>query len=245
MAELILESLLSVLSALAGGLFIYHLKLDHHRLCMLISFSAGGLMAAALGSLFPTAFKSIGIIELLISAGTGYLLLWGISHYYYHVCPACSASHFDEQATKKFSEIVLLLFTALSFHCFLDGIALISDKIGDAHQHSVFFALIAHKFPEGVALASLMAGANYPKNKIFQFVFLVEMTTLVGAFVGHFLLKEQVSMMVIGYIQAHLGGGFIFLSLHAILGEIWKNHKKLVTVSFATGFIVIYLISQF
>ncbi len=242
-STILVESFLAFLSALAGALFVFKITLNHQRLCFLISLSAGALAGAALLTMLPEAYYECGVAlpGIMVSAATGYLLFFVINKYYFHVCPACAASHFDETTTKKFSEIVLLLFTALSFHAFLDGVA-ISTTLESARSSSVFSAIFAHKFPEGVALASLIAGANYKKNKIFQFVFLVESTTIIGAVFGEYFLKTRISPYWIGLVQGHMAGSFLFLSIHAILGEMFKHHMKLVVFAFSLGFLAMLLL---
>ena len=241
--EILLKALLIVLSALIGALSVFFVKLNHHKLCAIISVSAGALLGAAVFVIIPEVSSLISIYQIIISAGTGYLLFWGISKYYFHVCPACSASHFDEQTTKKFSEIVLTLITALSFHSFMDGLALTS---GNIHSHSdgnsIFAAILTHKFPEGLALAALMLGANYSRKKILLYVVLIQSTTIFGAVTGYFLLQSGVSSVFLGLIMAHVAGGFVYLALHAILGEMLKNHKLLVLSSFGGGMLLIYLV---
>ncbi|MBI2420264.1 MAG: ZIP family metal transporter [Ignavibacteriales bacterium] len=242
MQSILFQSTLAFISALAGAFLIFKITLNHNKLCVLISLSGGALAGAAFVNLLPSASEYLSITELILSAVSGYGLFWLINKYYFHVCPACSASHFDEQTTKKFSEIVMLLFTALAFHSFLDGVA-IASGISDS-DHGVFSAVLAHKFPEGIALASLMIGANYPKKRIFEFVFLVEITTIIGALVGHFALPVK-SGFVMGLIQGHISGSFLYLAFHALAGEIFRNHKMLVISSFVAGLLSIWLITLF
>ncbi len=232
------ESILAFLSSLAGAYIVFRIKLNHGKLCFLISLSAGALAGAALLTMIPEAYAAVKIYELIISTVSGYLLFFIINKYYFHVCPACAASHFDEQTTKKFSEIVYLLITALSLHTFLDGVAIATAQ----ESSSIFSAIFAHKFPEGIALASLIAGANYQKKRIFRFVFLVESTTILGAVIGEQFLKYSISAYWIGLIQGHLAGGFLYLSIHAMIGEIFKNHKKLVIIAFLLGFGILLLL---
>ncbi len=241
----LIESLLAFISSLAGALFVFKIKLNHERLCFLISLSAGALLGAALFALIPESLISTNYkyFEVLFFVLTGYLLFFVINKYYFHVCPACAASHFDEQTTKKFSEIVLLLFSALAFHAFLDGVA-ISRSGGASGGFSVFTAIFAHKFPEGVALASLIAGANYKKNKIFQFVFLVESATILGALFGVYFLKTGISEYWAGMISGHIAGSFIYLSIHAVIGEIFRNHKKLIITAFGIGLAALFIITR-
>jgi len=93
-----------------------------------------------------------------LAAATGYALFFLISKYVHHVCPACAASHFDEDTTRHFSEIATALIVALAIHSTTDGLALgIGREIhaATAAKWSLFLALCIHKFPEGFALGSL------------------------------------------------------------------------------------------
>lgn len=244
--EILIKSLLTVLSALTGTAIIFLVKLNHKKLCALISFSAGGLLGAAVFTLIPESLHSLNTLEIILGILSGYLLFWLLTKYYSHVCPACSASHFDERTAKKFSEIVKALLIALSIHSFLDGVA-VSTKgvVENISNTSVFVAILTHKLPEGLALASMMFSANYTRNKILMYVFAVEMVTVLGALLGSIVLKSYVSEVLISVVMSHIAGGFIFLASHAVLGEMLKNHKKLVISSFGFGLILILAISKF
>ncbi len=240
---ILFKSFLALVSALLGAGSTFIIKLNHKKLCALISLSAGALLGAAAFTLIPESYEQLSIIELFLSVLSGYLVFLLISRYYSHVCPACSASHFDEKTTKKFSEIFLTLFTALAFHSLLDGVAI---SAGDLHNHdgqsSIFLAILTHKFPEGLALASLMLGAGLAKTKIILYTALVEATTILGSITGIFLLKEGVSFFWINIMMAHIAGGFIYLAIHAVLGEMLRNHKALVVSSLLSGFLLILLV---
>lgn len=240
MIEALLNSSFAVISAVAGALVLFFIKLDHHKLCALISFSAGALFGAAIFTLLPESYESLSIIELLLGGLSGYFLFWLISKYFSHVCPACSATHFDEQTSKKFSEIVLTLLTALSIHSFLDGIALATGSPGGHEHSSLVAAIIVHKFPEGLALAALMFSSGYGRRKILTYVILVELVTVAGALSGIYLFTSGVSASLLGAVMAHVAGGFIYLALHAIMGEMLRNHKNLVVFSFIAGLLIIF-----
>jgi len=238
----LLKTVLLVVSAVVGAISTFTFRITHNKLCSLISFSAGALLGAAAFAIIPDTFQNLSSIEFILGLISGYVVFWLISKYYFHVCPACSASHFDEQTTKKFSEIVLLMMTALAFHSFFDGLALTART---AHSHiegdSIFIAILVHKFPEGLALASLMLGANYKRKKIVLNVFLVEMTTIVGAVAGIITQGYNLPGSVLEIVMTHIAGGFIFLSLHAILGEMLKHHTKLVVFYYSCGALLILI----
>ncbi len=235
----IIRGFLALISALSGAGSTFFIKLNHKKLCSLISFSAGALLGAALFVLVPEASEKLAIIQILIGVLSGYLLFWFISKYFSHICPACSASHFDEKTTHKFSEIVLTLITALSIHSLLDGIALSTGNGIHSQNESILAAILTHKFPEGLALASLMFSSSYPKQKIILYVTLVESTTIIGSIIGTYLFQTGISPVITSVIMAHIAGGFIFLSLHAVLGEMLKNHTRLVIFSLSLGLLLI------
>jgi len=239
---ILFKSFLALVSALFGAGSTFIIRLNHKKLCILISLSAGALLGAAAFILIPESSRELNIIEIIISVLSGYLLFWVISRYYSHVCPACSASHFDEQTTKKFSEIFLTLFTALAFHSLLDGIAISTGDLHNEEQSSIFAAILTHKFPEGLALASLMLGAGYSKVKVISYTALVESTTLLGSLLGVFLLKEGISFFWMGILMAHIAGGFIYLALHAVLGEMLRHHRTLVITFLLSGFLLILFV---
>jgi len=70
----------------------------------------------------------------------------------------------------------------------------------------------------------------------------VEATTLVGGVIGYFFLAN-VSSFWLGIIMAHVGGGFMYLAAHAVLGEMVKHGKKLVLTSFSAGVALIALLN--
>lgn len=243
--QVIVLAFLTILSALSGAIVVFLIELNHKKLCALISFSAGGLFGAAVFTLIPESLHSLNTLEVILGILSGYLLFWILTKYYSHVCPACSASHFDERTAKKFSEIVRALLIALSVHSFLDGVAVSTEGVENISNASVFIAILTHKLPEGLALASLMYSANYSRNKILGYVFAVEMITVLGAIIGSIVLKYYVSEVLISAAMSHISGGFIFLASHAVLGEMLRNHKKLVIISFSIGLIIILAISKF
>ena len=233
------------LFALAGGSVSTSLRLKHRPLCALISLAAGTLLGATLFAIAPESLDTTNWWAAILSATTGYALFFFISKYVHHVCPACAASHFDADATRHFSEIATALMIALAIHSTTDGLALgIQGETPamDATKWSLFSALCIHKVPEGLALGSLLIGAGLKRRGALGWVAAVEATTLLGGVIGFFFLAK-VSTFWLGLIMAHVGGGFFYLSAHAVLGEMLKHGKKLVLTSFCVGVALIAIIN--
>src|SRR6266536_467256 len=207
------------LFALAGGLISASLRLEHKQLCALISFAAGTLLSVTVFAILPESLNYSGTWLVIAAGATGYVLFYFVSKYVHHVCPACAASHFDADATRHFSDIATALIVALAIHSTTDGLALGIQQQAptrDATRWSLFSALCIHKVPEGLALGS----------------------SLVGGVIGYLFLTN-VSTFWLGLMMAHVGGGFIYLATHAVLGEMLKHGKKLVLASFAVGIALI------
>ena len=229
--------------AVGGGALGTSLGTSHWRLCALISLGAGTLLGVTIFAILPESFQALRWWGVLLAVGSGYALFAIISKYVFHVCPACAASHFDEVTTHHFSEIAAAMTVALAIHCTADGLALAAGHEAEAAHVpggrvlglSLVLAICVHKIPEGLALGGLLLGAGFNRAQTLLRVAAVESTTLLGGVLGWLCFKD-ISNVWLDAIVAHVGGGFLFLAVHAVFGEILKHHKGLVLTSFAAGF---------
>jgi len=231
--------------ALIGGGISTSLQLEHKQLCALISFAAGTLLGVTFFAILPEGVDAAPLWAVLLAVATGYALFLFVSKHVHHVCPACAASHFDADATQHFSEIAAGLIIALAIHSTTDGVALGIQREAPtmvATKWSLFSALCIHKIPEGLALGSLLIGAGLHRTAALGWVAAVESTTLIGGAIAYFFLTN-ISTFWLGLIMAHVGGGFIYLAIHAVLGEMLKHGKKLVLTSFLLGVVLIALLN--
>ena len=245
MANTLWQVIAAYIFALAGGSISASLRLEHKPLCALISFAAGTLLGVTIFAILPESFGACPWWAVVLALITGYALFFLISKYVHHVCPACAASHFDADATRHFSEIATALMIALAIHSTTDGLALgIQGETPamDATKWSLFSALCIHKVPEGLALGSLLIGAGLRRSRALGWVAAVEATTLLGGVIGFYFLAN-VSTFWLGLIMAHVGGGFVYLAAHAVLGEMLKHGKKLVLTSFLVGVALIAVLN--
>src|SRR5438105_5073560 len=231
--------------ALIGGGISTSLQLDRKQLCGLISFAGGTLLGVTLFAILPEGLGAAPRWAVLLAVATGYALFFFVSKHVHHVCPACAASHFDADATQHFSEIAAGLVIALAIHSMTDGVALGIQQEAptmEATKWSLFSALCIHKVPEGLALGSLLIGAGLHRTAALGWVAAVESTTLIGGVIAYFFLTN-ISTFWLGLIMAHVGGGFIYLAIHAVLGEMLKHGKKLVLTSFLLGVVLIAVLN--
>ena len=142
--------------AVGGGALGASLGSSHQRLCALISLGAGTLLGVTLFAILPESLAALRLWGTILAMGSGYAVFQVVSKYVYHVCPACAASHFDEAATHRFSEIAAAMMLALAIHCTADGVALAAGHEAEtSHAHggrvldfSLILAICVHKVPE-------------------------------------------------------------------------------------------------
>lgn len=245
-AAVLLRVTLAFVLAVGGGLLSAALGLSHKRLCALISLAAGTLLGVTLFAILPESWQATKWWELLLAIGSGYGVFFLISRYVHHVCPACAASHFDEEATHRFSEFATVLIVALAIHSTSDGVALAAGHEShsstthaqEALDWSLLLAICIHKIPEGLALGALLLGAGFKRIATVGWVAAVESSTVLGGLFGLFFLRD-ISPFWLGMILAHVGGGFLYLAAHAVLGEMMKHGKTLVLTNFACGILLI------
>jgi zinc transporter, ZIP family len=223
--------------ALIGGAISSTIAVSHERLCRLISLAAGTLLGVTLFSIVPECYAALSFWRLAVAMFSGYVVFFLVSRYVFHVCPACAASHFDEATTHRFSEIATAMVIALGLHSTLDGLALALGKeseMAGSIDASLLLAICIHKVPEGLALCALLLAAGLSRVIALGWVAAVEATTLLGGAIGLWV-APQISGIWMDLVLAHVGGGFVFLAIHAVFGELVKHSKKAVLVSFAAG----------
>ena len=230
--------------ALAGGVISSLTAVSHRSLCRLISLAAGTLLGVTLFIIIPECVETLSIWSLGAALASGYAIFFLVSRYVFHVCPACAASHFDEAATHRFSEIATAMILALGLHSTLDGLALSwgaeAEMAGNV-DFSLLAAICIHKIPEGLALGALLMASGMSRLRTIGWVASVESTTLIGGVLGLWL-HPQTDGPWMALVMAHIGGGFIFLALHAVFGELVRHGRKLVINSFIIGLLLIVVL---
>lgn len=237
------QNLAAFASAAAGALLVLTLGVSHKQLCAMISFAAGALLAVTCFHLLPEAWGHVPAWEIALALFSGYAVFYLISRYVFHLCPACAASHFEEQSSAKLKSLFIPLVIALTVHNIMDGIALTLGKhLESGHEHSIFYTLTAHKFPEGLALCALLIRSGKKKAAAFLWTLVLESTMFVGWFAGETFLSEMRDLEWIHLVLLHIGGGFVFLSFHATLNEMEEHSPRFIFLFFMAGFILMGLI---
>lgn len=219
-----LRLVIAVSAAALGSLVaVVSKKVSHLGLCVLISFAAGALLAVTFLQLVPETFEMAGPVKGTLSFLSGYLLFFLLTRFVFHVCPACSATHTEV----KFRAITTAMIAALSVHSFMDGLAIYSGALSGASTGVLILAAVAfHKFPEGMALSLVALSSGMSRKTAFMVGFAVEAITTVTGGAAGLVLKFSEHASWVGLVLGHVGGGFLFIVIHALLSEVVKHHPR-------------------
>lgn len=209
------------MAALGALIAVSFKKISHLGLCLLISFAAGALLAVAIFNILPETFHLIGRGLGAASVLAGYAFFFVIGRFVSHICPACSATHTEI----NFKAITITMMIALAVHSLMDGLAIYSGYLATSQLGLMILLGVAyHKLPEGMALALVARGAGQSRLRAFGIAAGLEaVTTLGGGLLGFLALVPGASGWI-GYVLGFVGGGFIYLVLHALLSEVFRHH---------------------
>ena len=236
------QNVIALVSAGLGALLAITFGVSHRNLCALISFAAGTLFATTVIHIIPEASASLPLIAVLLALASGYFLFYFLSRFVFHVCPACAASHFDEQTAANFRSVALLLAVALGIHCIMDGIAIaLGEELARRANWSIFLTITVHKFPEGLALGALLLKSGFNRARSLFVTSALESLTLLGWVLGSFLLQgiPVGSWFYLGLL--HIGGGFVYLALHAVFNESKEHSSRYILFLFLLGIALVSL----
>lgn len=208
--------LLLISTVLLGGVFVLYTKPNKQFTKLLLAFSGSYLLAVTVLHLLPEVYESQshshehGSSKLL-----GILILIGILIQSILESFSKGAEHGHVHLHSESKQFPWLLFISLCIHAFSEGLPI--------HQanNNLLWAIIIHKIPIAIVLASFFSHSKYPKRQILLFLFVFSLMSPLGYFLGQnnswFIEHHQ-------QITAFIIGVFLHIST-IILFESSEDHK--------------------
>ena len=224
--DIFLHPAVATLFAFAGvALGVALRKITLHRLSLLVAAAMGTLLAVTLFDVLPDAKQFLPWPTLLLACGSGYVLLWIVGKYVYHVCPACAVNDL-EQPDPQLAQTAMMLMFALGLHCTLDGLGIaFGDNLLGYPDVGLVTGISVHKVPEGLALILLLLGAGIERKTAIAWALGVESLTIVGGLIGAYLVNS-VATFWLGILLAHVGGGFFYMIARAFRGVLGQHTEQ-------------------
>ncbi len=215
-----LYSMAIVLGAVAGALVPIYTS-QKSRLIALLAFAAGVMFGAAFFHMLPEAFHGGGYAAFTWLP-VGFVLLFLLERYVLvHTCeepPDCEEhSHAPAFGTTA--------FVGLSVHTLFDGVALVSASL-EGVGLMAFIAILAHKIPSSLSLASILKAEGRPARRILLYAALFGVMVPVGALLYAALDSVLHFEALAAKVLAFSAGTFLYIAVSDLLPHVNRHGKE-------------------
>lgn len=237
MVRIILFGLIAAGAEVLGGTLVVLRKEWPRRVQeYLLALSAGFLLALVFFELIPESLKLLGgIASLYIVIGFGFL------HFFEHTI--VGHLHFGEETHPEVmvSRMASIsAFSGLFIHAFFDGISISAGMQYDFQiGFLVFLAILLHKFPEGLTIASIMLAAKQPRKNAFIASVSIGVATMLGVVVVFLLSSIEKSLL--GIVFAFSAGAATYVGASDLVPEINRSANRITPLIVFGGMLLFYL----
>lgn len=217
-----------------GALIAWRTRGQHRLLPVLTGFGAGFMLAVAFLEMLPGGLEVPGGLTVVL---LGYLAV----HLTQHVLTP--HFHFGEEthAEAMISRGVgLWALVGLMPHAFFDGVAIAGGFLASPELgFLIFMAVLLHKVPTGVALASVMLASGSSRRQAVQGVAATSLAMILGAIV------TPVVEWLTHYGFALAAGVTIYVAASNLIPEAQREHGWKVPAGIFAGVAAFYLVRLF
>jgi zinc transporter ZupT len=219
----------AALGNVAGALAVVrHLERGLRLIDVCLAFGAGFMLAVAVLGVLPEVFA--------VSATAGLYVLLGYLavHLAQHVLTP--HFHFGEETHQLSPSAGHRALLGLTLHTFFDGVAiasgfLVSDRLGIL----LFLAVLLHKLPEGVTVASVMVAGGESRGRAIGGSIVIGCATVLG-----FLLTEQVASLA-QYGLALSAGVTLYVAASDLVPSFQARRGWVTAVAFFGGAVAFFV----
>lgn len=232
---IIIITIAAFFSTLLGGLFALKFK---DKLHLILGFSAGAVIAVAFFDLIPEAIElGEGRFEVSFITGIialGFILYMILDRFIF------LHSHNHEEGEVCLHPRGKLGAGSLSFHSFLDGIAIgLAFQVSPAVGAIVAVAVLTHDFSDGINTVNMVLKNNGNKKEAFRWLLVDSMAPVLGIIATLFFTLPAA---VLGIILALFAGFFLYIGASDLLPESHHNHPTIwTTLMTILGVLVLFV----
>lgn len=234
----ILIAVATVFSTLLGGIFALKFKDQLH---LILGFSAGAVIGVAFFDLLPEAIGLAGgrfpvsAVTSIVAVGfVLFMILDRIIQLHAH----------EHDGGHRHLHRGRLGAASLSFHSFLDGVAIgLAFKVSTAIGAVVATAVLVHDFSDGINTINLILKNKGEARHAFRWLVVDALAPVIGV-ASTFLFS--LSEPLLGLVLATFCGFFLYIGAADLLPESHHSHPtKWPTIMTVLGVAVLYLAIRF
>jgi len=133
-------------------------------------------------------------------------------------------SHSDEEATgERHHSFGVLAVVGLSLHSAFDGLSIgVGFEVSKELGYLATFGVLAHKIPDGIAIASILFFAKELKKTVINYSILISSVTPIGTLITLFLIHD-ISAKMVGGLLAFSSGFFTYIAASDLIPQTHKE----------------------
>ncbi len=233
---ILLGLIASIAVVLGGALVASKKKWPTRSQETLLSLGAGFILALVFLKLIPASIQALGETASL------YVLLgFATIHFFEHTIVGHlhfgEETHHDAMISRASG---LSAFSGLFIHSFFDGLSI---SIGLQYNFFlgilIFFAILLHKFPEGLTVGSIMMTAGYSRKMVLASACAIGIATLLGA--SSVFLLEHVDARMAGIAFAFSAGTVVYVGASDLIPEVNTSKSRYPPLLVFGGMLLFYL----
>ncbi len=203
---------------------------------LLLAYSAGTMLAAALLGMIPKAVTSLPPMHAGLAVLAGLLFFFGLERLLvWHHCHDQSCH--VRQSTGR------MLLVGDAFHNFVDGIVIAAAFLTAPEMGwAATLAVIAHEVPQEMGDYAVLLESGMGRWQALGWNLVSALATLPGAWLGYAMLSEVKSW--VPYLLAMSAASFLYIALGDLLPSLHKRkqHSVLSMLMLVLGIATIVLI---
>jgi ZIP family zinc transporter/zinc and cadmium transporter len=201
----------------------------------LLALSAGFILALVFVELVPEGMHAAGAsAPLLMLAG------YSVLHFFEHTI--VGHLHFGEETHKDVmltGVASISTFVGLFVHAFFDGFAIsVGMQFDTRLGFLIFAAVLLHKLPEGLTIATVMLAAAHRRKTAFLASAAIGGATMLGIF--SVLVLNNISEGFVGGAFAFSAGVALYVGASDLIPEINHSHNRIIPVFVFVGMLLFY-----
>ena len=213
--------------SLTGFIGFFTLSLSektlHRMLFVLVAYSAGTILGAALFDLLPEAVELVdeALVFPIVAGGFVFFLFLERVIYWYHG-HGHEYEHGEEKVTMGFAYLNLI---GDFIHNFIDGMIIAAGFInGFVVGLTTAIAVLFHELPQEMGDYGILVYAGIERRRALMLNFLAGVSVVVGGVFGSLFIASVEELS--GWMVAFSAGAFLFLSASELIPEMLKEDDR-------------------
>jgi zinc transporter ZupT len=205
----------------------------------LLALGAGFLLALVFVELIPRSVQTLGA-----TAGLVIILGFATIHFFEHA--AVKHLHFGEEVHPEamVSRVASVsAFSGLFVHAFFDGLSISAGMQFEFFVGLLIFcAILLHKVPEGLTIASIMLTAGYTRRTVLFASLGIGAATMIGVLM--ILVFTNVDVKVTGIAFAFSAGAAAYVGAADLIPEVNRSESRVAPIVVFGGMLLFYITAE-